>query len=107
MKKPIKNYCKFCRYRLKLVNSFLNNPAVREGENGRDICGKTLNTEINPIGETVIKLYGNDQRCDECGSVIQDKRKIRYQKCSEKNRDFNCKDFTPKWYIKAFPFLFR
>ena len=67
-----------------------------KNKDGRDICGYTLETEINELGNEVFKKYGQKNYCGECGMPLTDSRRPIYRKCTERNRYKKCKDYLGK-----------
>ena len=64
-----------------------------EAEDGNDICGHTINTETNCIGNVTFVSQGDLSYCGECGALVRDERRPIYRKCKAKNKLKNCKDF--------------
>jgi len=90
-----KPHCRDCKYYLKEVDKL-----KADGTPDTDVCGYTLNKTTNPLGDEVYKTYGGIQYCDECEQPLHDSRKVIYKRCIEKNKDFKCEHFTPKWYLR-------
>jgi hypothetical protein len=99
-----KTFCFFCKYRIKYIKQFDGyiRSTDRPADDGKNICGKTLLLYTNEVGEERLKEYGTVQVCEACGLIAHDDRVIRYQKCSEKNRNYKCKDFNAKVIYKLF-----
>jgi hypothetical protein len=85
-------YCKYCKWHIP--KWYEDGQVVEE-----HVCGETLQTYVNEIGQTLLKTYGDIQRCEMCGHIEKDGRDIRYQKCIIRNKEFNCKVFKKKWYL--------
>ena len=89
-----KPFCKKCRYYIpycewvKLISG--------EKLDGRHICGQTLLTEINELGDEVFKKYGDKELCPECKTLLNDHRRPVFRSCLVKNHLNKCKDFTPR-----------
>ncbi len=94
-------YCKHCVYHLKFVDKL-----KRDGQGDSDVCGKSLETVTDSVGNVRLKMHGDKEICEECGQVTKDNRLIIYEKCERKNKDFKCKDFKAKLHLRL-PFLFR
>jgi hypothetical protein len=91
-------YGKNCQYFIDHsyeVEQMLQSLGVRD-KDGRHICGFTLQTEVNELGDEVFKKYGTRNFCDECGMPQTDSRRPIYRKCTDRNRYKKCKDFLPK-----------
>ena len=93
-----KPYCKYCKWHIPTMqvsdNKFMDN-----------VCGYTIETEINEIGIETIRRYGDVQRCEMCGNIEHDYREIRVMKCLVKNKDLACINFTSKLLYKIFKFV--
>ncbi|KKM59714.1 hypothetical protein LCGC14_1547870, partial [marine sediment metagenome] len=90
---PKKIYCKDCVYYIEQSYRLEN---TTEGEDGRDICGFTLQTDYDPTGRKILKRYGEHEACKKCGRPFYDTRRIVYNKCVAKNADYKCVDFEGK-----------
>ncbi len=88
----MKAYCKDCQYYIPFSQD-IKLLSRREDEDGSDICGASLNTEINYRGDEVIRLPGKRKYCEECGCIVGDSRRAIYQKCVKMNKAHDCKSF--------------
>lgn len=86
--------CKKCRYYVAECDAV---KVLSEDRNdGRHICGQTILTEINELGDEVFRKYGDKEICGECGTLLNDHRRPIFQSCLVKNHLKKCKDFNPR-----------
>jgi len=86
-----KIYCKECQFYIPFSQEIIQ--IGKESEDGRDICGYSISSEKNHIGNESIITQGDLVYCEECGSVLKDDRQPIYRKCKAVNRKKNCKNF--------------
>lgn len=86
MKKENKIYCNQCRYYIRFNQEI----------NDHDICGHSIIVKKDITGEMKAELNDDMKVCEECNSVIEDNRKIKYLRCVQKNKEYNCGDFKCK-----------
>ena len=96
--KNMVQYCQRCKYYHEEVPELKGYKRHEEAvpDDGKDICEKTFRFEKDSVGHIKLSLYTDEQRCEHCEQIIHYHGEIRYQKCADKNRNFLCKDFTPK-----------
>ena len=85
-------YCKDCQFYIAFSNEIIS--IGKENEDGKDICGYTINLKRNHIGHESFTTQGDLVHCEECRCILADDRRPIYRKCKAKNRRKNCKDFV-------------
>ena len=86
-------HCKKCKYYIaecEWVKALTN-----ERINGQHICGQSMLTEINELGDEVFRKYGELEKCTECGMPVNDHQQPVFRSCRVKNHLKKCKDFAP------------
>lgn len=76
-------YCKNCRYYIPFNEEIAD----------YDICGFTIQTYKDIIGNIKARVGDNQKVCDECGTILEDERKIKYDKCMRRNFKNKCVDY--------------
>lgn len=97
-------YCKRCEHHIPEMDELKNES---ETENGLNICGASLSTTTDMIGEKVFKMSGSAEFCHTCGKLQRDARTVIYSKCEIKNQSKKCKDFKPKFWWRIISIFLR
>lgn len=103
----LKSYCQDCTKWLPYIEAFDGYQYAKDvpEDDGRNICGATVNHVKTVVGEQRLAMYEKETRCPHCDTILTDPRRIRYEKCDRKNYNFKCKDFNPFWYLRLLNFL--
>lgn len=87
----MKKQCNRCKWHLPFIDKVKN-----DGTGDTHVCGETLIPYVDEIGIKRFKMHGGIQHCDECGQPLQDNRRIVYEKCAHRNKNYKCSAFSPK-----------
>lgn len=87
--------CNRCKWYLSSIDH-----VKRDGSGDVHVCGETLTVIVDEVGIRKFKTHGEKQHCEECGQVLQDNRRVAYQTCMERNKNYKCTVFRPTilWY---------
>ena len=100
----LKKYCKYCIYWVQYIEALdgYHWRSDKAPDDGRNICSKSFVYIQDEIGDWKLKTHDNKEICECCDQIVHEKKQIIYDKCLDKNRRFQCKDFKAKWYFKIF-----
>jgi len=100
------SYCKNCKFFVRYdAKSF--DAVTLTKDRGQPICGKTLLTEYNCLGDKVWRRYGVDEICEECGTVLKQAGRLQYRVCLDKNKGGVCREYEPTWWYKLLNKILR
>ncbi len=104
IKKIKKVYCKWCKHYISFTPELAGYRKTEEIiDDGKNICSANFNIQKDYTGKKVIQRYGERQYCEYCDTILADKGSLRYEKCINKNRNLDCKQFK---FLNIFDLIF-